>query len=109
VFALVSLWVLALDLWQVVVHGRTWTGTDGVYIVDQMQYLSWIRSASQHFLIGNLFVLRSTPSDYFQPLIQISGGIYGARRAPVGFAAAVEAGRGRRLPSWRSAPTCAAA
>ena len=29
VFGAVSLWVLAVDLWQVVVNGRVWTGTDG--------------------------------------------------------------------------------
>src|SRR5690349_19887888 len=65
-FAVLSLWVLALDAWQVVAHGRVWTGTDGVYIVDQMQYLAWIRGASQHLFSANLFVLRPTPSDYFQ-------------------------------------------
>jgi hypothetical protein len=74
-FAAVSVWVLAIDLWQVVIHGRVWTGTDGVYIVDQMQYLAWIRSASHHLLASNLFVLRSTPADYFQPAVLISGGL----------------------------------
>ncbi|MGB9184205.1 MAG: hypothetical protein WCB67_09060, partial [Solirubrobacteraceae bacterium] len=65
-FALMSLWVVGLDLWQVVAHGAVWTGTDGFFIVDQMQYLAWIQSASHHLLVSNLFVLRSTPSDYFQ-------------------------------------------
>ncbi len=74
-FGLVSLWVLTLDLLQVVVNGRVWTGTDGVYIVDQLQYLAWIRSASHHVLVSNLFVLRSTPADYFQPAVLISGGL----------------------------------
>src|SRR6266576_6889023 len=67
VFGAVSLWVLALDLFQVVVRGRVWTGTDGVYLVDQMQYLAWIQSASHHLLSANLFVLHGTPADYFQP------------------------------------------
>jgi hypothetical protein len=74
-FAVISLWVVGLDLWQVVEHGRVWTGTDGVYLVDQMQYLAWIRSASHHFLISNLFVLRGTPADYFMPAVAISGGL----------------------------------
>jgi hypothetical protein len=74
-FAAISVWVLALDLWQVVVDGRVWTGTDGVYIVDQLQYLAWIRSAAQHGLVANMFVLRSTPADYFQPAVVISGGL----------------------------------
>jgi hypothetical protein len=81
-FGAVSLWVLALDLWQVVVNGRVWTGTDGVYIVDQMQYLAWIRSASHHLLASNMFVLRSTPADYFQPAVVISGGLSALGIAP---------------------------
>jgi hypothetical protein len=75
VFGVVSLWVLALDAWQVVGHGRVWTGTDGVYIVDQLQYLAWIRDASRHLFASNLFVLRPTPADYFQPAVALSGGL----------------------------------
>jgi hypothetical protein len=82
VFAALSLWILGLDLWQVIAHGRVWTGTDGVYIVDQMQYLAWIRAASHHVLASNLFVLRGTPADYFQPGIAISGGLVAAGVAP---------------------------
>jgi hypothetical protein len=81
-FALVSLWVLGLDLWQVAVHGRVWTGTDGVYDIDQLQYLAWIRDASQHVLVGNHFVLRATPSDYFQPAVVISGALSAVGVAP---------------------------
>jgi hypothetical protein len=40
-----------------------------------MQYLSWIQSAAHQGLVSNLFVLHSTPADYFQPAIIISGGI----------------------------------
>jgi hypothetical protein len=82
VFGLVSLWVLGLDLFQVVVHHRVWTGTDGVYIVDQMQYLAWIRDASHHVLASNLYVLRPTPHDYFQPAVVISGGLTALGVAP---------------------------
>src|ERR1700761_8761712 len=74
-FAAVSVFVLALDLWRVLFDGAVWTGTDGVYIVDQLQYLAWIRDASHHFLVSNLFVLRDTPADYFQPAVVISGGL----------------------------------
>ena len=77
-----SIWVLALDLWQVVVNGREWTGTDGVYVVDQMQYVAWIRDASHHLLASNLWVLRDTPADYFQPAIVISGGLTALGIAP---------------------------
>jgi hypothetical protein len=82
VFGLVSLWVLGLDLWRVVVENRVWTGTDGVYIVDQMQYLAWIRDASHHLLASNLYVLRPTAHDYFQPAVLISGGATALGVAP---------------------------
>jgi hypothetical protein len=81
-FGLVSLWVLGLDLWQQHAQGLVWTGTDGVYIVDQMQYLAWIQSASHHLLAANLFVLRSTPNDYFQPAVVVSGGLAALGIAP---------------------------
>jgi hypothetical protein len=74
-FAAFSIWVLALDLWQIVANGREWTGTDGIYVVDQMQYVAWIRDSSHHLLASNLWVLRSTPADYFQPGIVISAGL----------------------------------
>jgi hypothetical protein len=74
-FAVVSVWVIGLDLWQVVVHGRTWTGTDGIYITDQMQYLSWVVSAAHSGLIANLFVTRGTSAVYLQPAILISGAL----------------------------------
>jgi hypothetical protein len=82
VFAALSMWVVGLDLWQVVAHGRIWTGTDGVYLVDQMQYLAWIRAASHHLLASNLFVLRPTPADYFQPAVAISGSLSALGVAP---------------------------
>ena len=74
-FGAMSMWVVGLDVWQSVVHNRVWTGTDGFFIVDQMQYLAWIQSASHGLLAATLFVLRSTPSDYFQPAVAISGAI----------------------------------
>ena len=74
-FGALSMWVVALDVWRAVVNGLVWTGTDGFYIVDQMQYLSWIQSAAHHGLVSNLFVLRDTPADYFQPAILISGAV----------------------------------
>ena len=82
VFAGLSLWVLGLDLWQVIAHGRVWTGTDGLYVVDQLQYLAWIQDASHHLLSGNLFVLRSTSTDYFQPAVEISAVLTALGLAP---------------------------
>jgi hypothetical protein len=37
--------------------------------------MAWIQEASRHVLVSNLFVLHSTPSDYFQPAIALSGGL----------------------------------
>jgi hypothetical protein len=82
VFACLSLWILALDSWQVIAHGRVWTGTDGIYLVDQMQYLAWIKDSARHLFASNLFVLRSTPSDYFQPAVALSGGFTALGVAP---------------------------
>src|SRR5947199_1170027 len=74
-FAALSLWVLLLDGWQIIAHGQVWTGTDGVYIVDQLQYLAWIKSTALHGLVANLFVLRHTPADFFQPAVSLSAGL----------------------------------
>jgi hypothetical protein len=82
VFAALSVWVLALDLVQVLAHGRVWTGTDGFYLVDQMQYLAWIRDASHHLLASNLYVLGNTPADYFQPAVVISALLTALGMAP---------------------------
>jgi hypothetical protein len=81
-FAAMSMWVVALDVWQAAVQHRVWTGTDGFYVVDQMQYLAWIQSASQHLLVSNLFVLRATPFDYFQPAVGTSGALVALGVAP---------------------------
>lgn len=74
-FAALSMWVLALDLRQVIVRGLSWTGTDGIFVTDQMTYLAWIRDSSQHVLVSNLFELRGTPADFFEPLIVLSGAV----------------------------------
>jgi hypothetical protein len=82
VFGALSIWVVALDVFHAAARGLVWTGTDGFYIVDQMQYLAWVQSASHHLLVSNLFVLRSSPADYFQPAIAISGMIVALGVAP---------------------------
>ncbi len=81
-FSAISVWVLAVDLYQVAAHGRVWTGTDGLFLADQMQYLAWIKDASHNVLASNLFVLRGTPHDYLQPIVVISGAITAAGVAP---------------------------
>jgi uncharacterized membrane protein YfbV (UPF0208 family) len=81
-FAAVSCWVLALNLWLVIRHGDVWSGTDGLAAQDQMQYLAWIRDASEHGLASNQFVLDSTPHDFIQPLVAVSAGLTALGVAP---------------------------
>ncbi len=64
VFAATSVWVLVLGLWWTVTEGRVWTGVNGVYVQDVTQYLAWVRDASRHVLVSDLFVLRASPHDY---------------------------------------------
>jgi hypothetical protein len=66
----------------VIVHGRVWTGTDGEFIPDQMQYLAWVRDAANHGLASDLFVLRSTPHDYLQPAVEGSAALTALGVAP---------------------------
>jgi hypothetical protein len=82
VFAAMSVWVLALGLWWTVTARRVWTGVNGVYVQDVTQYLAWIRDASRHVLVSDLFVLRASPHDYLQPAIAISGGLVAIGMAP---------------------------
>src|SRR5437763_4492560 len=81
-FSAVSSWVMTLDLYQVIAHERVWTGTDGLFIADQMQYLAWIRDASHHLLASDLFVINQTPHDYLQPAVGIYGGLTALGVAP---------------------------
>jgi hypothetical protein len=83
VFLALSAWVLAIDLWHMLDSNWVWTGADGLYGVDQFQYMAWIQDASRHLLISNLFVLQSTPRDYFQPAIALSGGLSALGLSPV--------------------------
>ena len=81
-FGLLSMWVLGVTLWQVAAHGRMWTGTDGMFVTDQMTYLGWMQDASRHGLTSNLFQIHQTPADFFQPLIFISGRVVALGVAP---------------------------
>ena len=71
-FCALSMWVVGSDLVVMLTRHERWTHTDGFFSGDQLQYLSWIQSSAQHGLISNLFVLRHTPADYFQPAIMLS-------------------------------------
>jgi hypothetical protein len=81
-FVLISLWVLGLVLRQVIWHGRIWTGTDGIFVTDQMTYLGWITDASHHWLASDPFQIAPSPADFFQPLMFVSGRLVALGLAP---------------------------
>ena len=70
---------LAFSMWTVFVlvarqtTDKLWTGTNGPYIGDQMQYLGWIRDSAQHLLIGDPFRTTESPHDFLHPGLAISG------------------------------------
>jgi hypothetical protein len=82
VLVALSLWTLGLDLWQVVVHGRIWTGTEAVYQEDGMQSMMWIEGILKHGASPDLYVLGHTTADFFQPLLGISAGVAAVGVAP---------------------------
>ena len=65
-FLVLSLWTVGVLEFQQ--KGLHWTGTNGPYLGDQMQYLGWIRDSAQHVLIGNPYRTRGSQHDYLQPL-----------------------------------------
>ncbi|MGN6169468.1 MAG: hypothetical protein ACTHQQ_15050 [Solirubrobacteraceae bacterium] len=73
-FAAVCCWLIVVNL-HYAVHGLKWTGIDGEFPVDQMQFLAWIQDASRHVLTSDLFVLRPTGHVYLQPMFALSGGL----------------------------------
>ncbi len=75
VFLAASAWVLALELARVGSNGAVWNGTTSPYPIDQLQYLSWIKDASNHLLASNLFVLHGTSHDYLEPMVVASAGL----------------------------------
>lgn len=81
-FAALSMYVLALNLWLSAAHHLIWTGIDGQYPTDQLQYLAWVQDAARHVLASDLFTLGPTPHDYLQPIIAISGGFVAAGVPP---------------------------
>jgi hypothetical protein len=70
-FTVLSLWTVFFLLSQ---QGsdHLWTGTNGAYIGDQMQYVGWIRSSYQHILVGNPFETSGGIRDYLNPAFVLS-------------------------------------
>jgi hypothetical protein len=53
--------------------GEVFTGADGPYAADQLQYLAWIHDASSNLLTDNDFSLDASSHVYLNPMIAISG------------------------------------
>ncbi|MEA2474628.1 MAG: hypothetical protein QOE06_2543 [Thermoleophilaceae bacterium] len=79
-----SVAVLAGLLVRVWTKGGVVTGSDGLLVTDQLQYLNWLRQAGDHLLVGNLYDLRPGPRSFLHPGVVISGLLH---RAGLGVAA----------------------
>jgi hypothetical protein len=53
--------------------GRALTGADGVLAADQLQYFTWIREASESWLIGNKFDFEPDSHVFLHPGFLVSG------------------------------------
>jgi len=67
--ALLSMAVLG----PLLLKGRTLSGADGLFPPDQLQYLTWIREASNHWLIGNRFDFQPDSRVFLHPGFLLSG------------------------------------
>ena len=68
-----SVAVLAGLLVRVWTKGGIVTGSDGFLVVDQLQYLNWLRQAGEHVAVTNLYDIASYPRDYVHPGVLVSG------------------------------------
>jgi hypothetical protein len=57
-------------------RGRPLSGADGLFPADQLQYFTWIREASNHVLIGNLFDLAPGERSFFHPGFLLTGVVH---------------------------------
>jgi hypothetical protein len=85
--ALAALFALSLAalgglLVRVWLKGGWISGSDGYLVVDQFQYIDWIRQASAHLAAGNLDDLHPRPRAFVHPGV-IAGGLLHAAGLPV--------------------------
>ena len=72
-FTALSLVVLAGLLVRVWTQGGIVTGGDGFLVVDQLQYLNWLRQAGEQAAAENLYDLRDGPASFVHPALLLSG------------------------------------
>jgi hypothetical protein len=53
--------------------GGVFTGADSYVTVDQLQYLNWIRQASEHAAVENLYDLSESPRSFVHPGVLLAG------------------------------------
>ena len=87
--AAIASWALlpvVIDLAHTVHIGGHWTGADGPFAADQLNYMAWARDEGNHFLASDL--MQTTPSahDYLNPMLLITGLLW---RLGVGLALAL--------------------
>lgn len=63
--------------------GRPLSGATGLLATDQMQYLGWIRDASSHGLVGNMWDLAPGDHAFLHPLIAISAATHAWLGIPI--------------------------
>jgi hypothetical protein len=73
-FAL-SIAVLGGLLVRVWIKGGIVTGSDGFLVVDQLQYLNWLRQAGDHVAVTNLYDLAPGPRSFVHPGVLVSGAL----------------------------------
>ena len=61
---------LLLRVWT---QGGVISGADGLLVLDQMQYLNWLRQSGAGVLIGNLYDLAPGPETFLHPGLLVSG------------------------------------
>ena len=66
---------LAGLLLRVATKGGHFAGADGFLVLDQMQYLNWLRQAGNHLLIENLYDLAPGPRSFLHPGLLVSGAL----------------------------------
>jgi len=71
--ALAPLAGLLLRVWT---QGGRISGGDGLLVLDQMQYLNWLRQAGEHGLIVNLYDLAPGPRTFLHPGLLVSGALH---------------------------------
>jgi hypothetical protein len=57
-------------------RGEWFTGADAPTMFDELQYFAWIRDASDHFLVANLFRIGPSRHVFADPIFLVSAGVH---------------------------------